>query len=166
MSIYLIYNICTSTLTAAGKPLVGMFPEADVPVVTLSVHASFDPALHLRVGRALSPLRERDVLILASGQSFHNISALLQGPRHAEAVQLASGFDDYLIRASTSPEHERNQLLQQWRGAPGAPFCHPQGHEEHLAPLFVAAGAAQSSSGRSVSHGAMNGYPVTSFVFE
>ena len=54
-------------------PLKVAFPEAQIPVVTLSLAASLDPALHLAAGRALAPLRDKGVLIVGSGMSFHNL---------------------------------------------------------------------------------------------
>ena len=54
-------------------PLKVAFPDADVPVVEMSVDCNLDPALHLAPGRGLAPLRGRGVGIVASGMSFHNM---------------------------------------------------------------------------------------------
>ena len=59
-------------------PLKVAFPGAEIPVATLSLASSLDPALHLAAGRALGPLRDEGVLIVASGMSFHNLRAYLQ----------------------------------------------------------------------------------------
>jgi aromatic ring-opening dioxygenase catalytic subunit (LigB family) len=117
-------------------PLKVAFPEADIPVVQMSLHASLDPALHLAAGRALAPLRDGGVLVLGSGMSFHNLRAMgdprVEGPSRE--------FDAWLTAAAEAEAPERAALLSRWEGAPWARLCHPR--EEHLLPLMVAAGAS------------------------
>ena len=62
----------------AFVPLKVAFPDAAIPTLQLSLDASLDPATHLRLGRALAPLRKEGVLIVGSGMSFHNMSALMR----------------------------------------------------------------------------------------
>ena len=114
-----------------------MWPDAAVPVVMLSVHASMSAALHYRLGQALAPLREQGVLILGSGQSFHNLSA--HGPQCRLLSLLFDGWlrDTVLKKTGTA----RQVALENWQQAPAAQFAHPSA--EHLMPLFVAAGAAE-----------------------
>jgi aromatic ring-opening dioxygenase catalytic subunit (LigB family) len=118
-------------------PLKVMFPEAEVPVVQMSLHASLDPALHLAAGEALAPLREEGVLVLGSGMSFHNLRAM-GDPRAAEPSRQ---FDEWLTAAAAEAPAERAAQLAQWADAPYARLCHPR--EEHLLPLMVAAGASR-----------------------
>jgi aromatic ring-opening dioxygenase catalytic subunit (LigB family) len=125
-------------------PLKLAFPEARIPVVTLSLAASLDPALHLAAGRALAPLRDEGVLIVASGMSFHNLRGYFQ----PETPERARAFDAWLTRAVESPSPERTALLTDWREAPFAAYAHPR--EEHLIPLMVAAGAGGNAPGKRI----------------
>ena len=100
-------------------PLKVVFPAADIPVVTLSLAASLDPLLHIALGRALAPLREEGVLIVASGMSFHN----LRGYGRPETGERAKAFDGWLTKAVESPEDERNVLFITWRNAPFAAYA-------------------------------------------
>ena len=119
-------------------PLKVAFPDAEVPVVQMSLHASLDPALHLAAGEALAPLREEGVIVLGSGMSFHNLRAM-GDPRVAEPSR---AFDRWLGEAAASTAEERAARLARWEQAPWARLCHPR--EEHLLPLMVAAGASGS----------------------
>ena len=69
-------------------PLKVAFPEAQIPVVTLSLDASLDPQLHLAAGRALAPLRDEGVLIIGSGMSFHNLRAYMRPETPSRALCL------------------------------------------------------------------------------
>jgi aromatic ring-opening dioxygenase catalytic subunit (LigB family) len=139
--------------------LVPMFPEADVPVVQLSLKRGLDPAEHLAVGRALAPLRNEGVLILGSGFSFHNLR--LYGGQGREP---SAGFDAWLQDALPSPEG-RAERLQAWSRAPAARLAHPR--EEHLLPLMVAAGAAEADAASCNYHETdfMGGVTASSFRF-
>ncbi|HEX4386418.1 MAG TPA: class III extradiol ring-cleavage dioxygenase [Myxococcales bacterium] len=117
-------------------PLKLAYPQAEVPVVQLSLKAGLDPAEHLAMGRALAPLRDEGVFIIGSGMTFHNLRAF----RDPRALPVAEAFDAWLRAAATLPAEERNQQLKAWEAAPVARLAHPR--EEHLAPLFVIAGAA------------------------
>src|SRR5579871_3762788 len=73
-------------------PLKVAFPQADIPVVTLSLVNSLDPAVHLALGRALTPLRDEGILILGSGMSFHNLRAYFQ----PGTLERSAEFDNWL----------------------------------------------------------------------
>jgi len=144
-------------------PLKPAWPDASVPVVQLSLNASLDPATHIRMGKALSTLREEGVLILGSGMSFHNMQAFFTpDPSHAP---MAQEFDDFLRGACASDARRREELLTGWKSGPHALFCHPR--EEHLLPLMVCAGAAQQDTGSVVwtSVKLPDGIRVSSFKF-
>jgi aromatic ring-opening dioxygenase catalytic subunit (LigB family) len=125
----------------AFVPLELMYPQARLPVLQLSLRCGLDAGEHLQAGRALATLREQDVLILASGSSYHNMQL-----RASEAAAPSAAFDDWLQQSliDVAPR-ERWRRLANWRQAPGAQLCHPR--EEHLIPLMVAVGAAEYDTG-------------------
>lgn len=144
-------------------PLFAMYPKADVPVLQISMKSGYDPETHLRLGQALSPLRDQGVLILGSGASFHNLPVLMKDPRSAreESLQFDQWLQDTLVHSAVL---ERQQRLVHWTQAPFARFAHPS--EDHLIPLFVALGAAESEKGSLVHHELMmNEVAVSSFRF-
>jgi aromatic ring-opening dioxygenase catalytic subunit (LigB family) len=128
-------------------PLKLVFPDADIPIMTLSVRADLDPAAHLAAGRALAALRDEGVLIIGSGMSFHN----MRGYGDPRFAPVSDRFDDWLTQTveQTDP-NRRNAALANWAEAPAARQSHPPGKEEHLIPLMVAAGAAEHGTGRRV----------------
>lgn len=127
-------------------PLKLVYPEADVPVIQLSLRSDLDTAAHLAVGQALASLREQDVLIIGSGMSFHNMRAY--GDKRYTPI--SQEFDRWLTAAVEAPPAERGQLLRQWERAPRAQQCHPPGGEEHFTPLLVAAGAGHDAPGKKI----------------
>ena len=142
-------------------PLVIMYPEANVPVVQLSLKLGYDPAEHIAVGRAIAKLREQNVLIVGSGLSYHNMRAM--GP---PGEQASKTFDQWLQQTLLdSMGATRSQKLVDWSTAPAARQAHP--HEDHLIPLMVAVGAAESEQGALVYHedGLFGGITASSFRF-
>ncbi|MDT7525623.1 dioxygenase [Pseudidiomarina sp. GXY010] len=127
-------------------PLKVMFPEADIPVVQLSLRQDLDPEAHLLAGKALAPLRDEGVLILGSGMSFHN----MRGYGDRRFTPLSEVFDDWLTDTVEGDSKVRYQRLKQWFQAPYALDCHPRGNEEHLIPLLLAAGAADDEPGKKI----------------
>ncbi len=145
-------------------PLKVAFPDADIPVVTLSLAArrdgSFDPELHLNAGQALAPLRDEGVLIVGSGMSFHNLRAYMR----PETREAAREFDAWLTSSVEAPGGERAENLARWREAPHAAFSHPR--EEHLLPLFVAAGAGGEAPGKRVFGDEPMGAAISAYRFD
>ena len=121
-------------------PMAVSYPNADVPVLQLSLRRDYDPEAHLALGRALAPLRGEGVLILGSGLSYHNLSKF-----DASAAVPSHEFDLWLQETliKSSPK-ERIKRLLAWEKAPSARMAHPQ--EDHLIPLMVAVGAAEGES--------------------
>lgn len=119
-----------------------MYRAADIPVIQLSLATDLDPRRHFDIGRALVPLGEANILVLATGTAVHN---LRQWRVDREATPTwAQAFDDWL--ADTVRTGDRDALLA-WRArAPEAAMAHPS--DEHFTPLFVAAGAGGFGPGR------------------
>jgi len=141
-------------------PLKVMFPRADVPTVQLSLQRGLDPEAHLAIGRALTPLRSEGVLIVGSGQSYHNMRGFMGGRGSADPA--AEAFDAWL-REAMADGATRDRSLIAWEQASGA--RHAQPREDHLLPLMVAAGAASGEPGRTAFHGHALGKPISGFRF-
>lgn len=139
-------------------PLMLIYPEADVPVLQLSLQQDLDPAAHLAIGRALAPLRDEGVLIVGSGMSYHNLRQMFSADGNVEA----EAFDAWLGRALADPDR-RDEALVRWAAAPGARASHPR--EEHLIPLMVAAGAAEGEPGVRAFNDHLMGKAVSGFQF-
>ncbi|RYE85648.1 MAG: dioxygenase, partial [Myxococcales bacterium] len=140
-------------------PLKLTYPEAEIPTIQLSLKRGLDPAEHLAIGRALAPLRDEGVFIVASGMTFHN----MRGFRDPRAVPVAEAFDAWLRQVTTLPEAARNEALTRWSEAPSARLAHPR--EEHLLPLMVAAGAAGADRASVAYQGTMMSMKLSAYHF-
>ena len=137
----------------AWIPLLLAYPQADIPVVQVSLQPRLGPAHHVAVGRALAPLREDNVLLLASGGITHNLREFAGQPDNAPEESYARTFADWVYDRLAG--HDLDALLDYRRQGPNAVRSHPS--EEHFLPLFCALGAAQGEPvqrlHRSSSHG-------------
>jgi aromatic ring-opening dioxygenase catalytic subunit (LigB family) len=140
-------------------PLKLAYPDADVPVVQLSLKAGLDPAEHIAIGRALAPLRDEGVFIIGSGMTFHNLRAF----RDPRSIPVAETFDAWLRGAATASPAERDKLLVNWEQAPAARAAHPR--EEHLIPLMVIAGAAGTDRGTIPFNGTFAGLRLSAYHY-
>jgi len=119
----------------AWVPMIHLFPKADVPIIQITQPASPSPLTHLELGRALSPLRERGILIVGSGSLTHNLYDMGAGP---SASTYALSFADWVFRALADGDLE--SLLDYRTACPDSRRAHPT--DEHFLPLFFALGAA------------------------
>lgn len=123
-------------------PLMLMYPNADIPVVQLSMLHSLSASDHLALGKILAELADEPILIVGSGFSFHNLRVFrFDGARADDADNNA--FQDWLIHTMCHEmsDTQRTYALKAWDQAPHAKYCHPR--EEHLLPLHVVYGAMQ-----------------------
>jgi 4,5-DOPA dioxygenase extradiol len=121
----------------AWVPLLHLFPQADVPVLQLSVQPERCARHHFALGAALSSLVNEEVLIIASGHMTHNLAEWMRGgsrSAHPQTVAFRDWAHHHVLAGDT-------EVLLDWlHAAPHAPFAHPT--PEHFLPLFVALGAA------------------------
>ncbi|MEE4127650.1 DODA-type extradiol aromatic ring-opening family dioxygenase [Pseudomonas viridiflava] len=118
-------------------PLSLMYPQADIPVVQISLPSRQGPELQTRVGKALAGLRADGVLIIGSGSITHNLGELNWNGDSARVEPWAQAFRDWMIDTLASDDE---YALHQYRSlAPHAVRAHPS--DEHLLPLYFARGA-------------------------
>ncbi|MEM6452651.1 MAG: class III extradiol ring-cleavage dioxygenase [Cyanobacteria bacterium P01_D01_bin.105] len=129
----------------AWVPLSLVFPQANIPVMPLSLPAHWSPAQLVRLGEALSGLRKEGVLIVASGSATHNLGSLGGRAVYAETPDWVSGFEAWLVE--TLEQGNWDGLLD-YENAPNAKENHPT--TEHLLPLFVAVGASVRKTGKTL----------------
>ncbi|MDT0326911.1 class III extradiol ring-cleavage dioxygenase [Nocardiopsis sp. DSM 44743] len=146
----------------AYVPLKEMYPDADIPVLQVSM-PSLDPAELLALGRRLAPLRDEGVLIVGSGFTTHNLREMSRGA-HGAAPAWSVEFDDWTRRAVA--DHDVDALLDFEHKAPAAAIAHPR--SDHFAPLFVALGAGLDDHRGSTStvDGFWHGLAKRSFQFD
>lgn len=117
-----------------------MYPNADVPVVALSVNPNLKPEQQYAIGKALSPLRAKDVLIIGSGSTIHNFSYLDMRETSGGAFEWSLEFEEWLNRTLTA--WNVADLAEYRTLAPHADKAVPVYGSEHFVPLLYAMGAA------------------------
>ena len=141
-----------------------MYPDADIPVVAVSLDASLSADRNVAIGSALEPLRDEGVLILGSGYTFHNMQAFFHPSDRTH--QQSRAFNTWL-QDTLGPSQPMDAVLpqlRQWEKAPGARTCHPR--EEHLLPLFMTAAAAGPLAHAKLIWSDSDDHAVSSFMFE
>jgi 4,5-DOPA dioxygenase extradiol len=135
----------------AYTPMAAMYPDADVPVLQISL-PTMDPAPLLGLGRTLAPLRREGVLIVGSGFLTHNLRAVSMRP-DAPTPTWAAEFDAW--SADVLARHDADSLITYRERAPGVRHALPT--HEHFVPTLVALGAAIDEPGKAT-------FPITGFV--
>lgn len=128
----------------AWVPLMLMYPDADIPVTQLSIQSRSTPAEQFALGKALHGLHQQNVLILASGAITHNLSDFFTGDREAAPLPYVLPFADWMAECIQTEQWAR--MLNYRAECPQARQAHPS--EDHLMPLFVAAGSAEGKAVR------------------
>lgn len=119
----------------AYVPLLAMYPNADIPVLQMSI-PTMDPKELIALGRALAPLRDEGVLIVGSGFLVHNLRAMRPGM--ATIPSWAAEFDAWAGQALE--RRDVDALVEYRRIAPGVDMALPT--HEHFVPVLVALGAS------------------------
>lgn len=132
----------------AWVPLRYLRPDADVPVLQVSLPHDIDTAGALRLGQALAPLRERGVLVVGSGSLTHNLYEFRQ---HIGDPEYAQAFADWV--ADAVRRRDVDALVHYRERAPHAARAHPS--EEHYLPLLVAIGASHAGETATLIEGGM-----------
>lgn len=127
-------------------PLSRMFPEADIPVVQVSVNPYLTPEEQYRIGEALRGLDREDILVIGSGATVHNFRTM--NPHAKEPDAWAVAFDDWLV--SRMRERDLDALFRYEELAPNARIAVPR--PEHFVPLYIAFGSGDPASGLKEIH--------------
>ncbi|KAF2396475.1 Extradiol aromatic ring-opening dioxygenase [Trichodelitschia bisporula] len=125
-------------------PMLLIHPAADIPIIQLSVLSSESPTTHYEMGKALRPLRDRNVAIIGSGfASFHNLRLMFSGALNDPTFRARhTDWNKAVTEGVSEPDAKlRQKKLEDWRSWPMANECHPPSAGEHFMPLLVCAGA-------------------------
>ena len=144
-------------------PLMLMFPDADIPVVPISVLRSQDPKEHIAVGEALAPLREEGIFFVGSGSSTHNFAYFFR-PETVGAT-----FSDQLIASLTDPQltaDQRATTVSQFLSFDKAFEAQVKGAAEHFMPLLTIVGLAKRQAASAFMKTEMLNSIQTMFTFE
>ena len=125
-----------------------LYPNADIPVISMSVNPKLKPEEQYKIGKSLSALRANDVLIIASGGTVHNLRAVKWADN--EIDQWALEFDDWL--ATHLHNWDLDSLFKYDSHAPNAEYAVPPYGNEHFIPIYYALGAADDSQKAELLH--------------
>jgi len=157
-----------------GGTLEILFPDADVPVIDLSLHASLDPELHFAIGRAIEPLRDDGFLIIGCGSLTYDVAEMEKIARDPDAPDVlgerSRRFQVWVTDLITnSAPYTRARGLTRFRDHPDIHAVHPTG--ERFLPMLVVAGAASKDMspgnvGRQIHAGCQHGLSMAAFCFD
>ena len=116
-------------------PLLHMYPEADIPVVEISLPMNMSADEIYKIGQALAPLREKQILLIGSGSITHDLRELSWNGDNNNVPEWASTFRNYVVNKLTHSDYD---AILDWSNIPFVQRNHPT--IEHFAPLFFAMG--------------------------
>lgn len=118
--------------------LVHMYPEANIPVLQLSIDLSRPPEYHYKIGQELRTLRDQGVLILGSGNIVHNLRKI-KWEANATPFEWASEYDEWIKNKLL--KHDENALMKDYLSSPAAQLSVPS--NDHYYPLLYVLGSSQ-----------------------
>ncbi|MFW1816294.1 dioxygenase [Acinetobacter guillouiae] len=122
-------------------PLLHMYPEADIPVIEISLPMNMHADQIYQIGQALAPLREKQILLIGSGSITHNLRELSWNDKDENVPEWASTFRNYVV---SKLNHSNYDAVLEWDSIPYLQKNHPT--LEHFAPLFFAMGTGHRFS--------------------
>jgi 4,5-DOPA dioxygenase extradiol len=122
-------------------PLLHMYPEADIPVIEISLPMNMHADQIYQIGQALAPLREKQILLIGSGSITHNLRELSWNGNDENVPEWASTFRNYVV---SKLNHSNYDAVLEWDSIPYLQKNHPT--LEHFAPLFFAMGTGHRFS--------------------
>ena len=128
-----------------------LYPNADVPVIAMSVNPHLTPEEQYKIGKSLSALSANDVLIIGSGGTVHNLRAVSWGDNGKDIHQWAQEFDDWIAHHLHTLGFT-DSLFKYDSLAPNAELAVPRFGNEHFVPLFYAMGAADNNRKATLLH--------------
>lgn len=126
--------------------LYRMYPQADIPVVQISIHPYLSPEKQFQIGESLRGLGEEDILVIGSGVTVHNLRMIRWGQSTPEPWAVA--FDDWLI--DKLEKRDLESLFQYEKLAPNAGYAVPR--PEHFVPFFIALGSGNPKHEPKIIH--------------
>ena len=145
------------------------YPDADIPIVQLSIDPNQDAAYHFALGQALAPLASEDILLVGSGHITHNLRAVFGAMRggiapDSEMAGKVAAFTDWF--AEKFADNDRDAIINWRKEAPFVRENHPT--DEHLMPLFFAYGAGGGNPHAVRAHASrqMGFFAFDSWMFE
>lgn len=127
-----------------------IYPNATIPIISMSVNPDLSPMEQYNIGKTLSQLREQDILIIASGGTVHNLGLVKMGNGDGTIDSWALDFDTWLEDKLSN--WDLNALFNYQALAPSAELAVPSYGKEHFIPIFYAMGAADNQSCAKLLH--------------
>ncbi|MGJ9383574.1 dioxygenase family protein [Salipaludibacillus sp. CF4.18] len=127
-----------------------MYPNADIPVISMSINPNLTPMEQYHIGKSLLELRKQDMLIIASGGTVHNLGAVKMGSEGGTIDQWALEFDAWL--EDRLKNWNLDDLFNYQSLAPSAELAVPSYGREHFIPIFYAMGAADDEKSAKLLH--------------
>jgi aromatic ring-opening dioxygenase catalytic subunit (LigB family) len=119
----------------AYMPLHYILPEAEIPVIQLSIVEGFDPATHFAIGRALESLRDEGVAIIGSGMTFHNSDGYSESENELMLADSLAFASDITSALNIADPEARGARLEEWTSFAKASMNHADGGDDHFVPV-------------------------------